>query len=168
LPRFFGSGSVGSGAGVSFPSGSIIMFGGEGASPPAGWLLCDGASLLRASFVALFNAIGVLYGSVDGTHFNLPLFNDSRKPRGAVNDAGRGTTGGANSVTLTALESGLRSHLHEIQGNTGTGASANGAVLPPVNQAVTGRNTENVSALPADDAHENQSLFVDVNFLIHV
>ncbi len=168
MVRFFGSGTVGSGAGVSFPAGSIIMFGGVGATPPAGWLLCDGASLLRASFVALFGAIGILYGSVDGTHFNLPDFTDNRKARGAVNDAGRGTTGGVNAVTLTEAQSGLVTHDHNY---TGIGDVSNGIAgnnSANIQGAVNARTTQTVTGAPASSSHENQSLFVDVNFIIHV
>lgn len=52
------------------PVGGIILYG--AASAPTGWLLCNGASLLRASYAALFAVIGTTFGSVDGTHFNVP------------------------------------------------------------------------------------------------
>lgn len=52
------------------PSGAITAYGGT--SAPAGYLLCDGSSLLRASYTNLFTAIGTAYGAADGTHFNLP------------------------------------------------------------------------------------------------
>lgn len=41
-------------------------------SPGPGWLYCNGQSVLRATFPALFNAIGTRYGAADGTHFNVP------------------------------------------------------------------------------------------------
>lgn len=50
--------------------GVVQMFAGE--TPPAGWLECDGSSLLRASYPDLFAAIGTLHGAADGTHFNVP------------------------------------------------------------------------------------------------
>lgn len=43
-----------------------------GATAPAGWLLCDGRSLSRTTYNALYNAIGTAYGSVDGASFNIP------------------------------------------------------------------------------------------------
>ena len=43
-----------------------------GATAPTGWLVCDGSSVLRASYPDLFAAIGTTWGSVDGTHFNVP------------------------------------------------------------------------------------------------
>jgi microcystin-dependent protein len=41
-------------------------------TPPTGWLACQGQSLLRATYPALFTVLGTTYGSVDGTHFTLP------------------------------------------------------------------------------------------------
>lgn len=52
------------------PSGSIIMFG--GAAAPSGYLICDGSSVLQATYPDLFSAIGTAYGAADGTHFNVP------------------------------------------------------------------------------------------------
>lgn len=39
---------------------------------PSGYLECNGASVLRSSYAALFAVIGTVFGSVDGTHFTLP------------------------------------------------------------------------------------------------
>lgn len=52
------------------PVGGMQPFG--GAAAPTGWLICDGSSQLRTTYPDLFAAIGVAYGSVDSTHFNLP------------------------------------------------------------------------------------------------
>ena len=54
------------------PTGVIYPFAGPIANIPAGYLLCNGASLVRASYAALFSAIGTIYGAADGSHFNLP------------------------------------------------------------------------------------------------
>jgi phage-related tail fiber protein len=53
------------------PTGVILAFGGS--SAPAGYLLCDGAAVSRATYAALFAVIGTGYGVGDGaTTFNLP------------------------------------------------------------------------------------------------
>jgi microcystin-dependent protein len=73
------------------PAGVIWEYGGTNA--PAGWLFCNGASVLRADYPQLFSAIGVRYGSVDGTHFTLP----NRLGRTGIGAAGTGdavSTGG--------------------------------------------------------------------------
>lgn len=48
------------------------VVGHAGATAPAGWLMCDGNSYLRASYPALFAEIGTIYGAADGTHFSVP------------------------------------------------------------------------------------------------
>ena len=51
--------------------GMVIPFAGNG-DIPVGFLLCDGASVLRDTYPDLFKVIGTTYGAVDSTHFNLP------------------------------------------------------------------------------------------------
>jgi microcystin-dependent protein len=56
---------------ISLPIGSIVAYSGN--SPwPTGFLLCDGSSLLRSGYSALFAVIGTTYGYADDSHFNLP------------------------------------------------------------------------------------------------
>jgi len=55
--------------------GMIIPFAGNG-DIPVGFLLCDGASVLRDTYPDLFSVIGTTYGAVDDTHFNLPDLSD--------------------------------------------------------------------------------------------
>lgn len=57
-------------SGGTVPTGALLQYGAT--SAPTGWVLCDGSSLLRASFSALFGVLGTSYGSVDGTTFNVP------------------------------------------------------------------------------------------------
>lgn len=71
------------------PAGAMMFFG--MGTPPAGWLKCNGASLLRASYPALFAAIGTQYGAADGNSFNVP---DVRGLFPRVLDDGRGIDGG--------------------------------------------------------------------------
>ena len=53
------------------PAGVITSFG--GINIPEGWLKCDGSLISRTEYTRLFNAIGELYGSGDGsTTFQLP------------------------------------------------------------------------------------------------
>ena len=59
-----------SGSKLTEISGTVMMT--ASASVASGWFACDGASKIRADLPELFAAIGTTYGSVDGTHFNLP------------------------------------------------------------------------------------------------
>jgi len=72
----------------TIPTGGIIMWSGSIASIPAGWALCNG---------------------VNGT----PDLRD-RFIVGAGNTYTPGNTGGANSITLTAAQSGMPAHSHTI------------------------------------------------------
>lgn len=49
------------------------------AAPGAGEVLCNGASILRAEFPDLFNAIGTTWGSADSTHFTVPNLTDTNR-----------------------------------------------------------------------------------------
>jgi len=56
---------------VAPPVGSVTMY--AASSAPDGWLECDGSNVNRATFPNLFNAIGITFGSGDGsTTFGLP------------------------------------------------------------------------------------------------
>jgi microcystin-dependent protein len=112
------------------PAGSIIAYGGS--SAPTGWLLCDGSSLVRTDYAALFTAIGTTYGSADGSHFSVPDLK-GRVPAGKEASATRlttagsgvdggtlGASGGTQNVTL--LTANLPSHTHTF--TTGTESAA--------------------------------------------
>lgn len=69
-------------------SGVIKMYG--GAAAPTGYLLCNGAAVSRATYSALFTAIGTGFGAGNGsTTFNVPDLM-GRNPMGA--GAGTGLT----------------------------------------------------------------------------
>jgi microcystin-dependent protein len=56
------------------PAGAVSAYAGTNtATPPAGWLFCDGRTVSRTTYAALFAAVGTAHGSGDGTTtFNLP------------------------------------------------------------------------------------------------
>lgn len=98
-------------------------------TPPSGYLLCDGTSVLRATYPDLFALIGVTYGSVDGTHFTLPNLKQ-RFPLGRAT-AGTGSvlaaTGGAidhdHTMTTHTHPAGTLlgpSHTHSVGSHTHT------------------------------------------------
>lgn len=116
------------------PPGTIIDFAGTAA--PTGYLSCNGSNQSRATYAALFAAIGTTWGAGDGlTTFTLPDF----RRRVAVGSGGSGTgtlgnavgnTGGAETHTLTTAE--MPAHTHDrVWGNiygypTGTPAGGYG------------------------------------------
>lgn len=56
--------------GGACPVGSIIPY--LGGDVPYGWLLANGASVLRTQYDKLFAIIGTKFGAADEAHFNLP------------------------------------------------------------------------------------------------
>jgi microcystin-dependent protein len=100
------------------PIGAVIDY--AGSSAPAGWLLCYGQAVSRTTYAALFAAISTAYGVGDGsTTFNLPdcrgravagkddmggsSANRLTNQSGGLNGDTLGATGGAETVTLAAL-----------------------------------------------------------------
>jgi phage-related tail fiber protein len=80
------------------PSGIIQAY--SAAVAPTGWLICDGASILRTGVnAALFAVIGTSFGAADGTHFNVPDLR-GRFLRGWDNGFGRdaGQAGGRTAM----------------------------------------------------------------------
>jgi phage-related tail fiber protein len=89
------------------PAGNIAFT--ARATPPAGWLVANGAAISRAVYATLFAAIGTAYGAGDGsTTFNLP---DLRGEFIRGHDAGRGVDTGR------ALGSGQLDALQNITGS---------------------------------------------------
>lgn len=77
--RYYFDSSVGSAGGWrstplpvgGLPAGSIMAWGTN--TPPANWLIADGAAVSRSVYSSLFAVIGTTYGTGDGsTTFNLP------------------------------------------------------------------------------------------------
>jgi microcystin-dependent protein len=109
---------------VQIPIGGMLDYAGTGTPDgPALWIPCDGASLLRAgTYAALYGRIGTTYGSVDGTHFNVPN-TPGRTVVGAGAGAGltsraAGASGGEERHLLSIGE--MPSHDH----TPGTGANS--------------------------------------------
>lgn len=101
----------------SVPVGSIIMVAHNGAMP--GYLLCDGATYSRTTYITLFAVIGTIYGAGNGsTTFNIPDFR-GRYPRGYIS---------LPSTVGTKIASGLPN----ITGSVGGTGSFLGALLATV------------------------------------
>jgi microcystin-dependent protein len=97
-------------AGQAVPSGSLVMYAGD--VVPAGWLLCNGSSISRTTYAALYAAIGTAYGAGDGsTTFAIPDLRD-RFPVGVSGTKARGAMAGAASYTLSIAN--IPQHNHDM------------------------------------------------------
>ena len=181
---YYNKGTLGSPVweGADIPVGTINMYAGGVGDVPSGWLLCNGSAVSRTTYAQLFAVLDTEYGTGDGsTTFNVPDFVTTNKfPRAATNDAGRGTTGGSGTVTLTGAESGTAIHGHSTTdaGHShsypgGNGPSMGGAGSSPsgsytTGSATTGVGVVNSSEANASSSHENKPPFIDVHFIIAV
>lgn len=139
-----------------------MMFDYGGTSLPSGYLGCDGAAVSRATYAALFTAIGTTWGVGDGsTTFNVPNF----QRRAAVGSGGSGTgtlgstvgsTGGAETHTLVTGE--LAAHTHTLTSGTVDSQGAHthtavGAVVGGGNDDTTTGTVEHATTTGSDGAH---------------
>ena len=98
-----------------------------GTTAPQGCLFCDGSAVSRTTYAALFEVIGTTYGEGDGsTTFNIPDLS-GRVVIGVSNTHALGTTGGSETVTLTADQ--MPAHTHVVPQH---GHENNIAVQTPV------------------------------------
>lgn len=110
--------------GALIPTGVIWAWGG-GTTPPAGWLLCDGASYSTGVHPTLFGVIGYAYGG-SGSTFYVPDTR-GRLLMGAGSGPGltartAGAVGGVERVALALTEAPAHSHTandHTHSGTTG-------------------------------------------------
>jgi microcystin-dependent protein len=99
------------------PVGSVQMYAGDFGAP-AGWLLCNGNAVSRATYASLFGTIGTVFGAGNGTTtFNLPNLQ-GRVPVGVgtipdtLGTVNLGATGGNSLKQINAQE--LPQHTHPI------------------------------------------------------
>lgn len=164
------------------PPGVMLDY--AGATPPSGYLACDGAAVSRTTYAALFSAISTQYGSGDGaTTFNLP----NCKGRVAVPlDASQaefsylGQASGEKAHVLLPGE--MPSHTHtgaSLTVGVKFGAATNTATTSGGANRVTdisaaGANTQNFNpsgntgSAGSDGSHNNLQPYITVNRIIKV
>lgn len=156
------------------PVGTIAAYGGT--SAPTGWLLCDGASI-SASYTELIAQVGSTTPNLKG---KVIVGLDSAQTEFDT----RFETGGAKTVTLTAAQSGLPAHGHNISDpghvhSVTTKESAGGLGTEFVAEALygsdsaqnTASNTTGItvsqnSAAAASEAHTNLQPYIVLNYII--
>lgn len=157
--------------------GEIIPYAGP-SSPNSDWLVCDGRSLLRDDYPDLFAVIGTVYGSVNGTEFNIPDLR-SRVVIGVgqslpLSDYVLGAAGGEETHTLSIAETPSHTHVDaghtHVDGNATAvvGAAITGVPIPSAvpSVGVTGSGFANLSSSGSGNAHNNIQPYIVLNHLI--
>ena len=102
----------------SVPAGVISMW--ASATAPNGWLICDGSPISRTTYAELFSVVGTTWGSGDGsTTFNIPDLRN-KTIRAVGSSYSLASTGGADSVVLTANNLPVHTHAINDPGHTHT------------------------------------------------
>lgn len=162
--------------GAPVPVGLVAPF--AGAVAPAGWLLCHGQAVDRASHAALFAVIGTTYGAGNGsTTFNLPDLrgrvaagrdNMGGVAAGRVTDAGTGhpgvngavlgAAGGSDRHALTIAQ--MPAHTHRL-------ASGSGGDFAFNNDSGSWASPRETSSTGGGEAHPNLQPTLILNYVIY-
>ena len=147
------------------PVGSVVLW--PAPAPPTDWLTCDGASLLRSAYPALFTVLGTTYGAADATHFSLPDYR-GRVPvglnaadtdfdtLGEIRGAKTGTPS-AHAVTQPAAHTVTQAAAHA---NHAVTQAADHAALAHSAHAGTGVSAHAGAAVAAHSSHDHELPFV--------
>lgn len=133
--------------GGACPIGSILPY--LGGEIPYGWLLANGASVLRTQYSKLFAIIGTKCGAVDEAHFNLPNLHHR---------VFEGTT------TLSEVGSYVEAGLPNIKGDFITFLSGTGAFLESNQNGRVASTNENFNPIYGGitfDAARESTLYVE-------
>lgn len=166
------------------PAGAIIAYGGLDSIPaPTGWLFCDGSTVSRITYAALFVNIGTTFGVGDGsTTFGLPDLRgrviagkDDMNLTTAQNRITSGVSGitgttlaavgGAQSVVLTASQ--IPSHSHNTTSCHAGGVYGGGTVIAGFTFAGTATQASNLTDVAGGGLfHTNVQPTMILNYLI--
>ena len=104
------------------PTGSITAWGGSSASPPSGFLTCDGTTVSRTTYAALYAVIGDRYGAGDGsTTFTLPNFASGLLPFSTTSLNASPGTGTRQTQTISSANTASTGHSHTLNNTQSSG-----------------------------------------------
>lgn len=160
---------------VVVPLGASLEWNAAGDPPGGKFLVEDGRTLnatADATLLPLWSVIGTIWGGTGISSFKIP---DSRS-RAAIG-AGQGTgltdrtlgaTGGEENHLLTAAESGLPSHAHQLQiGNAGFFQAGSNRDVQQ-NTGTNGGVTQSTGGSAAVSTHNNMQPYIVKNKIIRV
>jgi len=161
-----------------FSAGMILNWAGDLASPPSGWLTCDGTSKSTSTYSTLHTAIGYAFGG-SGSNFNVPDMRD-KFVIGAGSTYNVAATGGSADAVIpththTASSASNGSHTHGIGRGNGAGApfyitygdgNNNLQATTPTNSGGSHSHTVTVNSTGVSPTGANLPPYVGLGFII--
>lgn len=150
--------------GGACPVGSIIPY--LGGDVPYGWLLANGASVLRTQYDKLFALIGTKFGAADEAHFNLPnLHHRFIEGTTTLSEVGSYVEAGLPNISGTF---GVRTYV-DWSGCTGAFSQWRDGGNPdkgvPLAQRITSNRITDFDASSVSSLYQNDLTEVRVNAL---
>ena len=150
-----------------FPTGIICPFGGRVA--PAGWLVCTGAAVSRATYADLFRVIGTSFGPGNGsTTFNIPATGGRvLGGYGGIHPSLGGVVGSAGErLTVAHMPAHTHTHTHAYTDSDlsgGAGGSIGSARRAPgtARRATASGGASAGAATPTAISHMQPTLAVN-------
>jgi microcystin-dependent protein len=136
------------------------------ATAPAGTLLCDGSTHLRADYPNLYDALDAGY-HIDADSFIVPDLSD-RFVMGTSAAAPIGTIGGSATVTQTVAQ--MPAHIHTSPPHSHSEVTATPTIVsvglePPVPAAVPGAGLTGATAVSIDSAGGGEAMTITPPFV---
>jgi len=166
-------------SGFNVNTGFILAFG--VATPPAGWLACNGSAVSRTTYSDLYALIGTTYGAGDGsTTFNVPdlrgrtlIGTDGLAAGSFTANLGTldniGGTGGAQNHTLTAAQMPSHTHSQTAQNNCGHDNCNGGWAVNVREDRASSRsryNLNNITSAGGGESHNTVQPSLAISYLI--
>ena len=154
-------------------AGSVMPWFGTDATIPQDWAKINTTQTWysKTEYAQLYQALGGENNpfGLTSTTFSIPWFNAGTSTVQSGGAFVRGTNGGAETVTLTANQSGLRAHKHRMSKieSDNSGASVNALKVENtdhINASIV--ETDDVAALPALESHNNMPPFAPAMWII--
>lgn len=142
------------------PTGTVIAY--AGTTTPAGYLLCDGSAISRATYAALFTAIATNFGVGDGsTTFNLPQllgafvrgtqFSFGGGDPDYLSRGASGTGGNTGANVGSYQQDAIQGHVHGENVSTNGGSGADHGITGTQTNGVAGTNPTLPTSGPLND-----------------
>lgn len=167
----------------STPTGAILPF--AGTTAPTGFLLCNGQTLLRTTYSALFAILGTTYGTTDSTNFKVPDLRN-RTVVGSGDLYTLGSTGGSKDAIVvshdhgasTAISDPGHTHVANVPNEFATGTVVSSGVISSDGVNYLGKNvltsssttgisaSTNVFSTGSSGTDKNMQPYMALNYII--